>query len=389
MKIVADGNIPFVRECFSSVGDVEVMGGREMTPEAVADADALLVRSITRVDERLLSGSAVKFVATATIGFDHVDLDYLDARHIGFASAPGSNATSAAEYVIAALLEIGRRHGIRLDGRSIGVVGVGNVGGRVAAKCEALGMHVRRNDPPLQRRTGDPKYVPIEAVFDCDLITMHTPLTREGTDKTYHLADERFFSSLKQGAVFVNASRGAVVDSQALKAAIAARRLKAVALDVWENEPNIDADLLDAVDLGSPHIAGYSLDGKIAGLIMIYQALCEHFGLPAKFDAGDFLPAPDVATIELPDDVGDEQEAIASAVEKVYPIVRDDRDLRRIAGEPSEARGQFFDALRKGYPVRREFHNTTVVVPEPGGALVRKLLGIGFKVKGRRREDDV
>ncbi|HPC93376.1 MAG TPA: 4-phosphoerythronate dehydrogenase PdxB [Sedimentisphaerales bacterium] len=388
MKIVADGNIPFVRECFSSVGDVEVLGGRDMTPETVADADALLVRSITQVNERLLSGSSVKFVATATIGFDHVDLGYLDAHNIGFASAPGSNANSAAEYIVAALLEIARRHAIRLDGRSIGVIGVGNVGGRVAAKCEALGMHVRRNDPPLQRRTGDPKYVPIEAISDCDFVTLHTPLTREGPDKTYHLADGRFFSRLKQGAVFLNASRGAVVDSQALATAIDSQRLTAVALDVWENEPNIDVRLLEKVDLGSPHIAGYSLDGKIAGLIMIYQALCEHFGLPTRFDAGDFLPAPEVPTIELPGDVTDDQAAIALAVEKVYSIVRDDANLRQIANEPPEARGRFFDALRKNYPVRREFHNTTVVVPEPAGVLIRKLLGIGFKVKGRRREGD-
>jgi erythronate-4-phosphate dehydrogenase len=377
-------NIPFVQECFSSLGDVEVMDGRNMTPEAVADADALLVRSITRVDERLLSGSAVKFVGTATIGFDHVDLDYLHAHNIGFASAPGSNANSAAEYIIAALLEIGQRQGIRLDGRSIGVIGVGNVGGRVAAKCDALGMHVRRNDPPLQRRTGDPKYVPIEALFDCDFITMHTPLTREGPDSTYHLANDRFFSWLKHGAVFLNASRGAVVDSQALAAALAAKRLMAVGLDVWENEPNIDVDLLDRVDLGSPHIAGYSLDGKIAGLIMIYQALCEHFGFPPRFDVGDFLPEPEVPTIELPAETEDDQAAIALAVEKVYSVVRDDRDLRRIANEPPEARGRFFDALRKNYPVRREFHNTTVVVPEPAGVLVRKLLGIGFKVRGLR-----
>lgn len=387
MKIVADVNIPFVEECFSSLGDVVVMGGRDMTPEAVADADALLVRSITRVDERLLAGSSVKFVGTATIGFDHVDREYLHAQHIGFASAPGSNANSAAEYIIAALLEIAQRHAIRLEGQSIGVIGVGNVGGRVAAKCEALGMHVRRNDPPLQRRTGNPQYVPIEALFDCDFITIHTPLTREGQDPTYHLADERFFSWLKQGAVFLNASRGAVVDSSALARAIASQRLKAVVLDVWESEPNIDVGLLEAVDLGTPHIAGYSLDGKIAGLIMIYQAVCDHFGFPVQRRTEDFLPEPAVPLIELTPEVGSDQEAIALAARTVYDIAADDRDLRQIVNEPPEARGRFFDALRKNYPVRREFHNTTVVVPEPGGALVRKLLGLGFQVKGRRDED--
>jgi erythronate-4-phosphate dehydrogenase len=189
MRIIADANIPFVRECFSSVGDVQALSGREITPQVVAHADALLVRSITPVNEQLLAGSSVRFVGTATIGFDHVDVAYLEHSGIGFASAPGSNANSAAEYIIAGLLEIARRHDFPLEGRSIGVIGVGNVGSRVARKCEALGMEVRRNDPPLQRQTGDPQYVPIEALYDCDFITIHTPLTREGIDKTFHLAD--------------------------------------------------------------------------------------------------------------------------------------------------------------------------------------------------------
>jgi len=383
MKIVADANIPFVQECFSSLGEVVVIGGRDMTPAVVADADALLVRSITPVNEQLLSGSSVRFVGTATIGFDHVDLDYLHAHHIGFASAPGSNANSAAEYIIAALLHVGRKHGIRLEGRSIGVIGVGNVGGRVAKKCEALGMRVLRNDPPLQRQTGSPIYVPIDALHDCDFFTFHTPLTREGIDKTFHLADEAFLASLKEEAVLLNASRGAVVDSVSLKAAIDDDRLGPVVLDVWENEPDIDAELLDQVALGSPHIAGYSFDGKIAGLIMIYQAVCEYFGLEPACEAADFLPAPEVPEIDLGAAPEDDEAALAQVVERVYSVGRDDTNLRAIAQEPPEGRGAFFDALRKGYPVRREFHNTTVIVDEPGGAVVRKLLGIGFKVKGR------
>ncbi len=382
MKIVADANIPFVRECFSSIADVELMGGRDMTPEAVAGADALLVRSITPVNEQLLAGNSVRFVGTATIGFDHVDVGYLEQHNIGFASAPGSNANSAAEYVIAALLELGRRHGIRLEGKSIGVIGVGNVGSRVAAKCEGLGMRVLRNDPPLQRETGDPKYVPIEALYDCDFITVHTPLTREGIDKTFHLAGKEFFGSLKQGAVFLNASRGAVVDSAVLKTTIKSGRLKAVALDVWENEPDIDVELLKMVDLGSPHIAGYSLDGKIAGLIMIYEAACKHFGLTPKHGAQDFLPEADVPRLALATDGCDDEAVLAEAAEAVYSIRRDDADLRRIGGEPPHARGRFFDALRKNYPVRREFHNTTVILDHLQSTLAAKLQGIGFKVQG-------
>lgn len=382
MKIVADANIPFVRECFSSVGEVEVLSGRDIAPPTVADADALLVRSITPVNAELLSGSAVRFVGTATIGFDHVDLLYLERNGIGFASAPGSNANSAAEYVVAALLEVGRRYGIQLEGSSIGVIGVGNVGGRVAGKCEALGMRVYRNDPPLQRQTGDSKYVPIEALYDCDFITIHTPLTREGMDKTHHLADAGFFSNLKQGVVFLNAARGAVVDSQALQAAIRADRLQAVVLDVWEHEPNIDTGLLEMVDLGTPHIAGYSFDGKVAGMIMIYRSLCEHFGLTPQLDVQDFLPEPLVPRMELETGgIGDEDH-LASAVEKVYCITRDDRNLREIIQHPSGDGGRFFDALRKNYPVRRELQNTTIVLAHPREGLVHKLRGIGFKVEG-------
>jgi erythronate-4-phosphate dehydrogenase len=382
MKIVADANIPFVEECFSSIADVTILGGRDMTPAVVADADALLVRSITPVNEPLLAGSAVRFIGTATIGFDHVDRDYLDAQHIGFASAPGSNANSAAEYIIAALLNVGQKHGIRLEGKSIGVVGVGNVGGRVAKKCEALGMRVLRNDPPLQRQTGSPIYVPIEALGGCDFITFHTPLTKEGRDRTFHLADEAFFASLKEGAIVLNAARGAVVDSEALAAAIEDDYLGPVVLDVWEHEPDIDVQLLEMVTLGSPHIAGYSFDGKIAGLIMIYQAVCDYFGLEPRCQAGDFLPAPEVPEVDLGSVPADDEVALAQVVERVYNVQRDDADLRPIAKQPPARRGAFFDALRKNYPVRREFQNTTVIVEEPGGAVVRKLLGIGFKVKG-------
>jgi erythronate-4-phosphate dehydrogenase len=384
MRVVADANIPFVRECFSPAGDVEVLSGRDITPAVVAKADALLVRSITPVNEGLLAGSRVRFVATATIGFDHVDRPYLERNNIGFASAPGSNANSAAEYIVAALLELARGRGLRLEGMSIGVIGVGNVGSRVVRKCEALGMRVLQNDPPLHRQTGDPKYVPIEALYGCDFVTLHTPLLREGVDKTFHLAGDAFFSSLRQGAVFLNASRGAVTDTQALKAALRAGRLRAAVLDVWEGEPCIDTELLATVDLGTPHIAGYSYDGKIAGTIMIYRAFCKYFDLPVKFDASDFLPPPEVPRLETHTGGATDEELLAQAVEQIYSIRRDDRDLRRIVDQPQENQGRFFDALRKGYPIRREFHNTTVVLDPGRGSLARKLKGIGFNVEGGR-----
>ena len=383
MKIVADANIPFVAECFSSVGEVEVVAGRQMSAEVAADADVLLVRSVTKVDEDLLKGSRVRFVGTATIGFEHVDTEYLEAKGIGFASAPGSNANSVAEYVVAGLLWAANTYEIRLAGKSIGIVGVGNVGGKVEEKAKALGMNVMLNDPPLRRQTGDEKYLPLDALFGCSFVTLHTPLTFEGVDKTFHLANEGFFKSLKQGCGFLNTARGGVVDSAALKGAISSGRLKSAVLDVWENEPNIDIELLRKVDLGTPHIAGYSFDGKVAGMTMIYEAVCEYFGLEANNRMNDFLPEPEVGKIEISDEEcdADEQDVLRKVVEQVYAINRDDSRMREIAFLPAGEAGRLFDELRKNYPVRREFGNTTVVLPRGQAGLLEKLRGIGFQVE--------
>lgn len=384
LKIVADENIPFVVKCCESLGDVETMPGRAMTAEAVRDADVLFVRSITKVNERLLGGGSVKFVGTATIGVDHIDQDYLSQKGIGFASAPGSNANSVAEYVIAAMLSVGRKKKIRLEGKSIGIVGVGNVGSRVEKKVRALGMKPVLNDPPLQRQTGDEKYRPLSEITGCDFITMHTPLTREGPDKTFHLASNEFFRSLKEGAVFMNTSRGAVVDESALKAAMNSGRLGGVVLDVWENEPQIDMELLRKVDLSTPHIAGYSFDGKVAGMVMIYEAACRHFGLEPDKGMADLLPEPEVPSVEVDETIADEQEIIRQTVQQVYVINRDDFNTREIALVPEEERGRFFDGLRKSYPVRREFQNTTAVLDHAAGSLAEKLAGIGFQVASKQ-----
>jgi erythronate-4-phosphate dehydrogenase len=380
MKIVADANIPHIAECFSSIGNVQILSGREIKKDVVADADILLVRSITPVFADLLTGSKVRFVATATIGFDHVDVGFLRRNAIGFASAPGSNANSAAEYVIAAMLEIAQKQNITLEGKSIGIIGAGNVGSKVCKKCKALRMEVLLNDPPLYRQTDDPKYLQLQELFNCDFITFHTPLTFDGIDKTFHLGDESFFNSLRKDCVFINASRGGVADSNALVASMKAKRLKAIALDVWENEPNIDTKLLDKVDIGTPHIAGYSLDGKIAGLIMIYKSVCEYFGIKPEHDIGDFLPEPQVKSIELSDNTKSEQEIMLDVVRKVYNISRDDANLRKISNEPAQSRGKFFDNLRKNYPIRREFQNTRVIVKDANNPLSNKLSGIGFEV---------
>ncbi len=381
MKIIADGNIPFVKECFSSIGDVEVVVGRELKPEQLKNADCLLVRSVTKVSAKLLAESSVKFVATATIGTEHIDEQYLASRGICFAAAPGSNANSVADYLTAALLYVGEKYKVKLEGKSIGIVGVGSVGSKVEKKCSALGMEVVCNDPPLARKTGNEKYRPLEEVYNCDFVTLHTPLALEGIDKTFHLADENFFKSLKDGCIFINTARGAVADTNAIKAAIGAGRLKAAVLDVWENEPNIDNELLRMVDISTPHIAGYSLDGKVAGMIMIYQAACKFFGIEAKNSIDDFLPAPAVPEIKIEDAGGDQQKLIHETVRRVYEIGRDDSSTREILTAPESERGKFFDDLRKNYPVRREFQNTEIILAEKSKSLSARLSGIGFKVK--------
>jgi erythronate-4-phosphate dehydrogenase len=378
MKIIADENIPFVKECFSSIGEVYSAPGRQITAELLADADVLLVRSITKVNEQLLGRSSVKFVATATIGYEHIDTDFLQRAGIGFASAPGSNANSVAEYIVAALLAVAKKHKFTLEGKSIGIIGVGNVGSKVAQKTATLGMKVLLNDPPLKRQTGDEKYLPIEELYGCDFITVHTPLTVDGPDKTFHLADEEFFDSLKKGAFFLNTARGAVADTAAIKSAIAAGKLAGTVIDVWENEPNIDNQLLLKADISTPHIAGYSFDGKVAGLIMIYNAVCGHFGIEPKHTAGDFLGSPPTPQITIDDAGGNEQTILHSAVQQVYVINRDDFNTREILLVDPKERGKFFDDLRKNYAIRREFQNTEIILNVENDSLAKKLAGIGF-----------
>ena len=388
MKIVADQNIVFVREAFQALGEVRLMRGREMTPAAVRDATLLLVRSITPVSRALLEGSAVRFVATATIGTDHVDTEYLREAGVAFAAAPGSNANSVAEYITAALLVLAQRQGKPLEGRTIGIVGAGNVGSRVAAKVRALGMRERLNDPPLQRSTGEAKYRPIAELMDCDFITLHVPLEKGGTDPTWHLAGAEFLSRMRPEAVLLNSSRGAVADNVALLQALRAARSTqlrpgAAVLDVWEGEPRIGPALLAETALATPHIAGYSFDGKVNGTEMICRAACAFLGRKPDWSPARCVPPPLIPEIELNVRPGEPEEALREAVLKLYPIERDDAALRRLGGLPPADQGPYFDRLRAEYPVRREFQNTTVRLRGDASAaevLAGKLKGLGFNV---------
>lgn len=381
LKIIADTNIPYVKECFSSLGEVVLAEGREISADLVRDADVVLVRSVTKVNRELLETNSVKFVGTTTIGVDHIDHDYLESRGIGFASAPGSNANSVAEYVAAAILEVGAKKAIELEGASIGIIGVGNVGSRVESKARALGMEVVLNDPPLKRQTGEAKYRGIEEVYRCDFVTMHVPLTYEGIDKTYHMAGGEFFSKLKRGNVFINSSRGGVVETGCLKEAIGAGGLAGCVLDVWEDEPGIDEGLLRTVDIGTAHIAGYSFDGKVGGMMMIYDSVCDYFGLAKKFTAESFLPPAEVEVLELECGGKSDEMILREAVGGVYDIMADDAGLRSVIGTEEQNRCAIFDGFRKNYRVRREFGNMEIILKGGSDSLREKLAGLGFRVR--------
>jgi erythronate-4-phosphate dehydrogenase len=381
LKIVADANIPLLVEAFGPLGEVVALPADRIAPDVLRSADALLVRSVTRVDESLLARSPVKFVATATIGFDHVDLAYLASRGIALASAQGSNARSVAEYVLAALAVLAKRGGFSMTGQVIGIVGCGNVGGRLALMAEAIGLKVLRNDPPLARKTGDARFLPIEALADADVVTFHVPLERGGPDPTYQMISDALIARLKPGVTLLNTSRGAVAETAALKSAIAAGRLGHVVLDVWEKEPTIDLALLERVDLATPHIAGYSYDGKVNGTRMVLEALCRHFGLRREWDPSPLMPPPANPRVRLPAELAVD-EAIHAATRAAYDIEADDGRLRAIVDEPPENRGKWFDGLRKNYPVRREFPETTVELAGLNPAVKAVLEALGFTVEG-------
>jgi len=379
MKIIADENIPAVAQAFGTLGEVTLLPGRSLRAQDVRAADVLLVRSVTRVGRELLESSRVRFVGSATIGFDHVDRDYLQSRSIGFATAPGSNATSAAEYVVSALLALGEREGFRLAGRSVGIVGCGNVGSRVRDRLAALGCDCLVNDPPLRERGDHDAFVGLDDILQADIISVHVPLEKSGRHPTRHLIDGAVLQRMKPEAVLINTSRGAVVDNAALDALLARRRDLHVVLDVWEGEPAIGMRLLKRVALGTAHIAGYSLDGKLRGTEMIYRAACDYFGCLPRWDAAAVLP--DANILDLRGSTGgDDLERVRAAVFHAYDIRMDDERLRGLLTLPQDERPAGFDRLRKEYPIRREFAATTVRIDSDAGTLGDLLRGIGFNV---------
>lgn len=378
MKIVAVENIPYAPEAFREFGEVEVIPDKKLVPGIVRDADLLLVRSTMPITGALLEGSQVKFVGTATIGYDHVDLEYLGRHRIAFASAPGSNSNSVSEYITVALLELAGHYGFDLRTKTLGVIGVGQVGSKVVKKAKALGLTVVQNDPPLARQTGNPVYRTLDEILLADIITLHVPLTKEGADRTYHLVGDRFLARLKPGSILINSSRGAVADTAALHRALDSKKLCAVVCDVWEKEPIIDTGLLKKVFIGTPHIAGHSFDGKVNGTKMLYDAVCAFLHKKPTWDPTPLLPPALCPEIAIPQNKG--PATLCEIVRRLYNIFRDDADLRKTDALPPAEQGPYFSRLRKDYPVRREFPYTTVRLSSAAAQLKGQLTDLGFNV---------
>ncbi|SEE05321.1 4-phosphoerythronate dehydrogenase PdxB [Pseudomonas anguilliseptica] len=380
MRIVADENIPLLDEFFAGFGEIRRLPGRSIDAAAVADADLLLVRSVTQVNRALLEGSPVRFVGTCTIGTDHLDLDYFQQAGITWASAPGCNARGVVDYVLGSLLVLAEQQGVDLATRTYGIVGAGQVGSRLLKVLRDLGWRVLVCDPPRQAVEGG-DFVSLQQVLDeCDVISLHTPLERLGDHPTYHLFDHARLSALKPGSWLINASRGAVVDNQALRELLMQRTDLQVVLDVWEGEPQADVDLAALCRIATPHIAGYSLDGKLRGTAQIYQALCQYLGVAPSVELQQLMPAAWLSELTI-DASADPAWALASICRAVYDPRRDDADFRRSLQGDVATRRTAFDGLRKHYPMRREIDGLAVCVKDDAPTLVSLVQALGAKLK--------
>ncbi|EOL9020909.1 4-phosphoerythronate dehydrogenase PdxB [Cronobacter dublinensis] len=369
MKILVDENMPYARELFSRLGEVKAVPGRPIPQAELDDADALMVRSVTPVNRALLEGKNVRFVGTATAGTDHVDEDYLQAAGVAFSAAPGCNAIAVVEYVFSALLMLAERDGFALADRTVGIVGVGNVGSRLQARLEALGIRTLLCDPPRADRgdSGDFRTLD-ELVREADILTFHTPLFKDGPYKTMHLADEALIARLKPGAILINACRGPVVDNAALLARLEAGQALSVVLDVWEPEPELNTALLKRVDIGTAHIAGYTLEGKARGTTQVFEAYSQFLGEAQQVALATLLPPPEFGRVTFQGPL--DQAALKRLVHLVYDVRRDDAPLRRVAGVPGE-----FDKLRKNYQERREWSSLYVQCDDAAAAELLQKLG--------------
>lgn len=373
MKIIIDDKIPYIKGAFEEVAEVVYLPGAKTTTEIVKDADAIVTRTRTICNEALLKGSSVKFIATATIGYDHIDTEYCEQAGIEWTNAPGCNSKSVEQYIASALFVLSEQKGFQLKDKTIGVVGVGQVGSKVARVCELLGMRVLLNDPPRERSEKQEQFVSLQEIMSkADIITLHVPLNMAGEDATFHLANSMFFNSLERCPIVINSCRGEVMDSLAAETAIERGMVSGMVVDCWEDEPDIDLHLLKLVDLATPHIAGYSKDGKANGTTMSVQAISRHFGLGLDDWQPSGIDFPANPIIHINGEGLSEEKIIGQAVLATYDIRTDDAELRKNTSQ--------FEKLRGDYPVRREFPAFTIQHKNVNTETLEKLKMLGFNI---------
>jgi len=373
MKFIIDDKIPYIKGALEPFGEVVYLSGSETTPDVVKEADALITRTRTICNEQLLSGSSVKFIATATIGFDHIDTAYCNAAGIQWVNAPGCNSKSVEQFIASTLFVLASKKGFKLKEKTIGVIGVGQVGSKVASFCELLGMNVLLNDPPRARAEGSENFCSLDEIKQrADIITFHVPLNMQGEDSTYHLAGSEFFETLIRKPIVINTCRGKVLDTLSAKIALQKGQISGLVIDCWENEPNIDLELLEMVDLATPHIAGYSKDGKAKGTSMSIQAVSRFFGLGIDDWQAREVDVPAQTTIDLDGFGLSEEEILSRAILATYDIRTDDAAFRNNTA--------LFEKLRGDYPVRREYPVFTLRVKNVDDYTLTKLRKLGFKI---------
>ncbi len=375
MKIVADNNIPYLKGVLEPFTDVEYIEGKKISHKHLMDADALITRTRTLCNEELLKGTKVKFIATATVGFDHIDTAWCENNGVLWTNAPGCNAGSVYQYIASSLVALSKKYGFKFENRSLGVVGVGNVGRKIVKLGEWLGMRVLLCDPPKSRLEGNCGYVSFEGILrECDIISLHVPLNMSGNDKTHHLINEQVLQKLNNGTILINSSRGEVVDTDALKHAIkSSQKLQGSVLDVWENEPDIDKELVDILDIATPHIAGYSADGKTNATAMTVQSISKFFNFQLSRWMPENLPVPAIKDLTIDCNGRPNQDILSEAIEFSYQVMDDDFRLRSKINE--------FEFLRINYPLRREFKSYTIHLQNGTADIQKRLIGLGFNVK--------
>ncbi|MEH0713624.1 4-phosphoerythronate dehydrogenase [Vibrio owensii] len=374
MKIIVDENMPYAEELFSQLGEVILKPGRTLTADDLVDVDALMIRSVTKVNAELISkANKLKFVGTATAGMDHVDQALLKEKGIFFTAAPGCNKVGVAEYAFSVMMVLAQQHGFSVFDKTVGIIGAGQVGSYLEKCLKGMGVKVLINDPFKQEEGDSRSFTPlVELLERSDIITLHTPITKDGPHPTHHLIDEKVLNGLRSDQILINAARGPVVDNQALKRRLLKNDGFTAALDVFEFEPEVDMELLPLLAFATPHVAGYGLEGKARGTTMIFNSYCEFLNNELRAHASDLLPTAPVPTMVL--DRAWDEATLHNITQLIYDVRKDDALFRREISKPGS-----FDLMRKNYWDRREYSAVTLVGNQTCN--LAPLAELGFQVE--------